>query len=449
MNRLIAIFVAGLVLTPASLLAQTGPATYRPQQQAAVSAWLKDNLDSLVATCKHLHANPELSLHEERTAAYVAEQLGRCGCQVTPAVGGHGVVGVLANGAGPTVLIRGDMDALPITEDNNLEYASKVRVDRPDGTTVGVMHACGHDIHTTTVIGAARLLSAIRDQWRGTVVLIAQPAEEGGGGAKLMIADGLFERFPRPDFCLSLHVSHKLPVGQIAYTSGWDSANVDSVDITIFGRGGHGARPNTTVDPIVAAAYVITELQTIVSRRINPVQPAVVTVGTIHGGSAHNIIPDEVKLGLTVRSYQDSVRQQLLDGIRQITTDVCRSFGCPRPPLIEIEDDYLPSGYNDPALTRSAAAVFGEIFGKDNVIEEPAEMGGEDFGLYARHLKVPGLQYSLGTVSRETYEASLRPDGPPLPSLHSSKYVADLAPSVDAGVRSMTILTLSLLAAGS
>ena len=447
MNRSIAVFAAALLLTPAALRAQAGPATFRPAQQQAVSAWLKDNLDSLVATCKHLHTHPELSEHEEKTAALVAEQLGQCGCKVTTGIGGHGVVGVLANGTGPTVLIRGDMDALPITEENELDYASKVRVERPDGTTVGVMHACGHDIHTTTVLGAARLLSALREQWRGTVVFLAQPAEENGGGASRMIADGLFDRVPRPDFCLSLHVSHRLPVGQISYTAGWATANVDSVNITIYGRGGHGARPNTTVDPIVAAAYVITELQTIVSRRVNPLHPAVVTVGTIHGGSANNIIPDEVKLGLTVRSYQDDVRRQLLDGIRQITTDVCRSFGCPQPPLVDIAEDYLPSGYNDPVLTRAAVEVFGEVFGKDNVIEEPGAMGGEDFGLYARHLKVPGMQYSLGTVSRERYEASLRPDGPPLPSLHSSKYVADLTPSVDAGVRSMSMLTLSLLAA--
>ncbi|MHC4065654.1 MAG: M20 metallopeptidase family protein, partial [Planctomycetota bacterium] len=372
----------------------------------------------------------------------------RCGYSVTTGVGGTGVVGVLANGSGPTILVRGDMDALPVTEETGLEYASKVKVDRPEGGRVGVMHACGHDVHTTALIGTAKLLSTMREQWRGTLVMIAQPAEEIGRGAQMMIQDGLFTRFPRPDLCISLHVTHKLPVGQIGYTPGWAAANVDSVDITIFGRGGHGARPNATVDPVVAAAHVVTNLQTLVSRRVDPVEPAVVTVGSIHGGSKHNIIPNEVKLQLTVRSYTDQVRSQLLEGIRQIATDICRAHGCPQPPHVAVRDEFTPAAYNDPALTFAAADSLKQVFGEENVLEQPAEMGGEDFGRYAAHLKVPGLQIKVGSISREAYQASQQPDGPPLPSLHSSKYAPVAEPTLRGGVRAMAMLALSLLAPG-
>lgn len=421
-------------------------ATYRENQHRAVEGWLAQNLPALVATCKHLHTNPELSLHEEQTAKVVAENFRKAGLEVTTGVGGHGVVGVLRNGDGPVVLVRGDMDALPITEETGLDYASKVTFTRPDGRTVGVMHACGHDIHTTMAIGTAQALSALRDLWRGTIVIIAQPAEELGLGAAAMIRDGLFERFPKPDYCLSLHVSHKLAVGQVGYTPGWSAANVDSVDITIYGRGGHGARPNTTVDPVVTAAYLITQLQTLVSRRVDPIAPAVVTVGSIHGGSKHNVIPDEVKLQLTVRSYTEQVRRQLLDGIRQIATDVCASFQCPRPPDVVVDDDtFTPACYNNPDLTRGAAEVFRRLLGEDQVIELPPEMGGEDFGQLDRHIDVPGLQYSLGTVNRERYAESLKPGADPLPSLHSSRYQADLEPSVRHGVSTMSMLTLALL----
>lgn len=421
-------------------------ATYREPQAQAVQRWLDGNLAALTATCRHLHANPELSLHEEKTAELVARDLKAAGCEVTTGVGGHGVVGVLRNGAGPVVLVRGDMDALPIVEDTGLDYASKVTVTEPDGRVVGVMHACGHDVHTTMLIGTAQALSALRDLWRGTAVLIAQPAEELGLGAGAMIDDGLFERFPRPQYCLSLHVSHKLPAGTVGYVPGWAAANVDSVDITIFGRGGHGARPNSTVDPIVTAAYVITQLQTLVSRRVDPIAPAVVTVGSIHGGSKHNVIPDEVRLQLTVRSYTDEVRRQLLDGIRQITTDVCKSFGCPRPPDVVVDEaTFTPACYNDPGLTVGAAEVFRKLLGDEHVVQLEPEMGGEDFGQFARRLGVPGLQYSLGSISQEAYAASQAPGAAPLPSLHSSRYVADTGPAVRAGVSTMTTLTMSLL----
>ncbi len=437
---------AVLVLTLSSVAAaQDRVATYREGQHQAIAQWVDAHLPDLLMTCKHLHAHPELSQHEVETAALVAEELQKAGYEVTTGVGGNGVVGLLKNGEGPTVMVRGDMDALPIAEETGLDYASKVTATTSDGQAVGVMHACGHDIHSTVLIGTAEALATIRDQWRGSLLMVAQPAEEVGVGAKAMIADGLFERFARPDYCISLHVSHRWPAGHIAYTPGWAAANVDSVDITIHGRGGHGAKPNTTVDPIVAAAYVVTQLQTLVSRRIDPIEPAVVTVGSIHGGSKHNIIPDEVHMQLTVRSYTDEVRNQLLDGIERITRDVCRSFQCPKPPDIVVEDNFTPACYNDPALTRQAAEVFRHVLGDDNVTEQPSGMGGEDFGQYARYLKVPALQFSLGTVKRDVYEASLKPGAAPLPSLHSSKYRADMEPSLQTGIEAMATLAVSLL----
>ncbi|MCH8851145.1 MAG: amidohydrolase [Planctomycetes bacterium] len=305
-------FAVALVLVlPHITFGDSVRTTHSASDASSVAKWLDQNIQDLLKTYKHLHANPELSLQEVKTAALLAESFKRDGYEVTTGVGGTGVVAVMTNGDGPTVLIRGDMDALPIIEETGLDYISKVRVSKDDGTKVGVMHACGHDVHSTMLMGTARLLSELRTQWRGRIILVAQPAEEIGQGARMMIEDGLFERFPKPDFCIALHVQHNLPVGHIGYTSGWAFANVDSVDITVFGRGGHGARPNMAVDPIVAAAHLITSLQTIVSRRLDPLERAVITVGSIHGGSKHNIIPNEVKLQLTVRSYTDEVRKQL------------------------------------------------------------------------------------------------------------------------------------------
>lgn len=439
------LLVLSLVAAPSVAGDQDVRCVYREPQAQAIEHWIGKNLAELVATCKQIHANPELSLHEEKTAALVAAKLEAAGYEVTTGVGGHGVVGVLANGDGPTILIRGDMDALPVIEETGLDYASTVKFTMPDGQVVGVMHACGHDIHTTMLIGVAQALAEARGIWRGTVVMIAQPAEELGLGALAMIEDGLFTRFPKPDYCLSLHVSHQLPAGQVGFTAGWSAANVDSVDITIYGRGGHGARPNTAVDPIVAAAHVITQLQTLVSRRVNPIEPAVVTVGSIHGGAKHNVIPNKVEMMLTVRSYTDEVRNQLLSGIEQITTDVCRSFQCPKPPKVVVRDNFTPACYNDPALSHAAADVFRKMLGDKKVIEEPAQMGGEDFGAFARAINVPGFQYSLGSVSQSDFDASKKPGGTPLPSLHSSRYRNDAAGSLDTGVRTMAMLTLSLL----
>jgi hippurate hydrolase len=410
-----------------------------------LEAWLASHLPELVTSYRHFHAHPELSLQEVATAAKVAEALRAAGYAVTTNVGGHGVVGIMKNGSGPTVLIRGDMDALPVREETGLAYASRVEAKREDGSTVGVMHACGHDIHTTNLIGTARFLAESRGSWSGNLVVIAQAAEELGRGARAMIDDGLFDRIPRPDYTVALHVESSMAAGEVGYTSGWSFANVDSVDITIFGRGGHGARPHSTIDPIAVSAYFITQLQTLVSRRVDPLEPAVVTVGSIHGGHKHNVIPDEVHLQLTVRSYSDEVREILIGGIKQMAVDTCKTFLCPREPDVSINENYTPAVYADPDLVKLAAAVFRRVLGPDRVVERPPSMGGEDFGRYARALEVPGILFRLGTVDPETLRESRAPGGAPLPSLHSSRYAPEPLETLRTGITAMSQLVLALL----
>jgi len=307
------------------------------------------------------------------------------------------------------------------------------------------MHACGHDVHTSNLIGTARLLASLRDRWRGTLVAIAQPAEEIGRGALAMIDDGLFERFPRPDYAIALHVDGDMAAGTVGISPGWSAANVDSVDITLYGRGGHGARPHQAIDPIVAGAHLVTALQTLVSRRVRAIDPAVVTVGSFHGGSKHNVIPDEVRLQLTVRSYSDEVRAVLLDGIRQMADDTCRVFECPRPPSVTLKDEHTPAVYNDPELAATASRVFGERIGEQNVIPREPGMGGEDFGRYSRVLGVPGLLYRLGSVDPARITAAQESDGEPLPSLHSSRYAPQPEPTLRTGMSTLASLALSLL----
>lgn len=416
-----------------------------PSVEEAADVWIERELAGVVALYRELHTHPELSLEEHETAARVARALEAAGYEVTSNVGGTGVVGVLRNGEGPVVLMRGDMDALPVTEATGLEYASRVRTKRPDGSDVGVMHACGHDVHTSNLIGTARLLASLRDRWRGTLVAIAQPAEEIGRGALAMIDDGLFERFPRPDYAIALHVDGDMAAGTVGISPGWSAANVDSVDITLYGRGGHGARPHQAIDPIVAGAHLVTALQTLVSRRVRAIDPAVVTVGSFHGGSKHNVIPDEVRLQLTVRSYSDEVRAVLLDGIRQMADDTCRVFECPRPPSVTLKDEHTPAVYNDPELAATASRVFGERIGEQNVIPREPGMGGEDFGRYSRVLGVPGLLYRLGSVDPARITAAQESDGEPLPSLHSSRYAPQPEPTLRTGMSTLASLALSLL----
>jgi hippurate hydrolase len=414
------------------------------QRLKEVDEQVAAQLSDLEALYKYLHTHPELSLQEFRTSARLAEELKKLGFTVATKVGGTGVVGVLENGKGPTVLIRTDMDALPVTEKTGLDYASKVRARDKNGNEVGVMHACGHDMHMTCWVGTARVLAALKDRWKGTLVFIGQPAEEIGTGAREMLKDGLFKRFPRPDYCLALHCDALGPHGTVAYTEGLALANVDSVDITVRGKGGHGASPHSTVDPIVLAARIILDLQTLVSRETNPTDPAVVTVGSIHGGTKHNIIPHEVKLQLTVRSTKDTVRQHLLSGIKRIAEGCATAANAPPPEVKVDETEFTPALYNDPALTKKTVALLKEVLGADGVRERPPVMGGEDFSRYGRE-GVPVFLYFLGTVAPERYEASRKEGVAPLPSLHSDLYAPVLTPSLKTGVRTMSMAALNLL----
>ena len=412
-----------------------------------ISRQINQDYAHLETLYQHLHAHPELSFHEEKTAARMAEELRPLGFAVTTKVGKHGVVGVLRNGDGPTILVRTDLDALPVKEQTGLPYASQVQTKDEDGNEVHVMHACGHDVHMTVFIGTARLLAQMKDRWQGTLVLIGQPAEEKGSGAQAMLADGLFTRFSKPDYCLALHVNAELPVGTVGYTEGFSSANVDSVDITVRGVGGHGAYPHTTKDPVVLAAQIVLALQTIVSREINPTEPAVVTVGSIHGGTKHNIIPEEVRLKLTLRSYSDDVRNQTIAAIRRLTRGLGLAAGLPEdrlPTVALAEEEYTPTTYNDPVLTRRLAGVFGNWFGAGKVVAHKPTMGGEDFGLYGRtEHKIPICMFALGVVEPKRIEES-RLGRLRLPSLHSNAFAPLPEPSIKTGVTAMTAAVLEL-----
>ena len=353
-------------------------------------------------------------------------------------------VGLIENGEGPTVLIRADLDALPIAEATDLPYASKVRAEDRDGNAVSVMHACGHDVHMSVLIGTARRLNALKSSWRGTVVLIGQPAEERSGGAKAMLADGLFERFPRPDYNLALHVSSSLPAGAVGAVSGYHMANVDSVDIVMKGQGGHGAYPDRARDPVVAAAELVAAMQTIVSREISPLEPAVVTVGSIHGGTQHNIIPDEVKLQATLRSYDISVRDHTIEAIRRMASSIALAHNLPAPE-VTVLDEHTPAAYNDPAVTSQILTLFNEILGPEAVHPLQPEMVGEDFGRYgAVDPRIPSLMFRLGTVAQQRYQ--MAQDGViELPGLHSAYFAPDPQPTISTGVLAMTSAALDLL----
>ena len=380
----------------------------------------------LEALYRHLHAHPELSLREEKTSARIAEELEQIGLRVTRRVGGHGVVALLENGKGPAVLMRADMDALPLKEATGLSYASQETC---------TMHACGHDVHMTCLVGTARVLNQLKKGWKGTVIFIAQPAEEKGQGARAMIDDGLFTRFPKPDFALALHVDSQLPAGKIGYRSGPAFANVDSVDLIVYGRGGHGAYPHLTVDPITMASEIVLALQTIVSRELKPYETAVVTAGSIHGGTKHNIIPDEVKLELTLRSYCDETRNQIVEAIRRISSGIARAHRAPRDPDVYVTES-IPSTYNDPQLVERIVQLFRKNFGEDNVTEKDPEMGGEDFGLFGRS-GIPAFMFRIGSVSKSAAQ--------PLPSLHSAVYAPDPGPTLTLGIKAMTAAVLELL----
>jgi amidohydrolase len=404
--------------------------------------WLNDNMPSLVELYIHFHQNPELSFKEAKTSERFADELEKIGCKVTRNIGGYGVVGVMENGTGPTVMLRADLDGLPVTERTGRPYASKVQVENENGNTVGVMHACGHDIHMTNLLGSAQYLAAHKDQWQGTLILIGQPAEERGSGAVAMIEDGLFQKFPIPDICLAIHCASGIPAGKIAVRGGFMMANVDSVDVTLYGRGGHGAYPHTTIDPIVQAAKFVLDVQTIVSREVKPTEPAVITVGSIQAGTKHNIIPDECHMQLTVRSYADDVRKQLLEGIKRKAKAAAASVGA-KEPLIKVSEG-TPSLANDQDLVDRLNPVFKKAIGESNVLLADQVMGGEDFSQFGRQGGMPTTLFWVGAVNQDRLNR-YGEMGLPIPSLHSAEFYPDTEPVLKTGISAMTHAVLDLM----
>ena len=403
---------------------------------------------NLLAFYTDLHLHPELSLMEEKTSAKVAAALRAAGFEVTEKIGGYGVVGVLKNGPGPTLLVRTDLDALPVLEETGLPYASKDRAVDPSGHDVPVMQACGHDVHMTVFTGAARVLSSLRDRWSGTLLFVGQPAEERGIGARAMLTDGLYRKFPRPDFAIGLHDSATIAAGSLGTIEGFGWANVDTVEVTVRGVGGHGAYPHATKDPVVLAARIVVALQTIVSRETRPIDPAVVTVGSIHGGTKANIIPNEVKLQLTLRSYTDAVRAHTIEAVRRICRGEAIASGIPddlMPVVTVIDGDITNATYNDPALTRRIRATLVDWFGAEHVEEIAPEMGGEDFSEFGRTTEhIPISMFRLGAVDPAKVAESRR-TGVPLPSLHSSRFAPQPEPTLRTGVTAMTAVVLNIL----
>ncbi len=413
-------------------------------------------LPSLLGIYKDIHTHPELSGHEERTSAIIAKELRAAGCQVTEHLGkyeksdlkGYGVVGVMKNGDGLTVLVRTDMDALPVEEETGLPYASRVVVKNDEDKDVHVMHACGHDVHVAAFIGTARALGKLKDQWHGTIVFVAQPAEEIGSGARALLKDGLYDRFGKPNFALGFHDKADLQTGHIGVTEGYTSANVDSVDVTVRGVGGHGGYPHKTKDPIVLAAEIINAWQTIASRENNPLDPIVITVGSIHGGTKHNIIPDEVKMQITVRTYKPQVRERVLADIDRIAKGCAAAAGIPPDlaPIVSVSKDFVaPATYNNPELTKRLIAVWKKSLGNENVEIVDPTMGGEDFSEYSLpDHSIPAVNFHFGAVDPAKI-AEFKQAGKELPTLHSSKFAPVPEPTIRVGIIGMTSAVLELM----
>lgn len=417
-------------------------------QTDTLRADIAKDMPSLTAIYRDLHSNPELSGQEKRSAGIMAAEAKKAGFDVTSGVGGTGVVAVMRNGPGPVVMLRADMDALPVAEQTGLPFASKARAVGIDGQETAVMHACGHDTHMSAWIGTARRLAALKNRWSGTVVMIGQPAEEVNGGASAMLKDGLFTRFPKPDFVLAFHDSASLPAGQLGFTPGYAMAAVDSVDIIVKGVGGHGAAPATTKDPIVLAARIVTTLQTLAAREIDPQDAVVVTVGSIHGGTKHNIIPSEVKLQLTVRSYSPETRTKLLDGIRRIARGEAIAAGLPDDLMPEVKP-FGTTGiatFNDEALTRRVASAFATRFGAARVTETKPVMVSEDFPEFraADPGKIQSMLFWVGGVPKAKWDAA-GGDPAKLPSLHSPFWAPDADAVIATATEAMTTATLELL----
>jgi amidohydrolase len=439
------------------LLAAVGVMLTGLTQPASAQTNLDDRIDNnisdWVGTYKYLHEHPELSTEEKETSAMVASQLKRMGYEVTDHFGkyedgraAYGVVAVMKNGAGPTLYIRTDMDALPVTENTGLSYASKVHEKRPNGE-VGVMHACGHDLHMTVLLGTAKMMAETKGQWSGTLVLIGQPAEETIGGAGAMLRAGLYAKFPKPDYVVALHDSSVLPAGTVGWHAGPMLAGADSVDITIRGYGGHGAMPNITKDPIVIGAELVMMLQTIVSRESDPLLPTVVTVGSFHAGTKHNIIPDDAHLQLTVRTMTPAQREKVLAEIKQMTNGIAEAAGIPaeRAPIIEVANDNVPATINDAALTQRVAASLEKAVGKENVWPGAPIMASEDFSLFAlEDPKPPICMFWLGATDPAKWKEA-QEKGTRLPGPHSSEFAPLPEPAIRTGVKAMTTTATDLL----
>jgi amidohydrolase len=410
---------------------------------------------NLVDIYKGLHAHPELSHHEEQTSKLLAGELRKAGYTVTERVGkyidgtqAYGLVAILDNGPGPRLLIRADMDALPVVEATGVSYASQVKTKNASGQEVGVMHACGHDVHVTTMIGTARALAALKKQWHGTVMLVGQPSEETSDGAKAMLADHIYERFGTPNLAIALHDTNFRAAGTVSVASGAMMASLSSIDVTLRGVGGHGARPQEVKDPVVMAGEFIVQLQTIVSRQENPRDPTVVTIGSIHGGTKRNIVPDEVKMELTARAFSEPARQIILDGIRRTAQGVALSAGVPtdRAPIVYVDEiESTPVMYNDPALAKRVQAALVKSLGKPNVFDEDPIMASEDFGVFGlEDHKIPAVLMWLGAMEPAKFAAA-QAAGKPLPGLHTSHFQPDPEPTLRAGVTAMTSVAIALL----
>jgi amidohydrolase len=400
---------------------------------------------SLDALYQDFHRNPELSRQEEKTAAKLAARLRALGFDVTERVGGHGIVGVLRNGDGPTVLVRTDMDGLPIKEATGLPWASSIVVKDETGSSIPVMHACGHDIHMASWVGAATFLADAKETWRGTLVFVGQPAEETLSGAAAMLQDRFFDRFPKPDFAIAIHDSPDYPSGQVALVPGFMLASVDNLDLTIRGRGGHGAHPHQTIDPIVIAARTVVALQTIVAREVNPLDPAVITVGSFHAGTKHNIIPDEAKLQLTVRSYQEDVQERLISAIGRIArAEAIAAGAADEPTLAGAPGQSAPALYNDPPLAGRIGAALRRALGEANVVDGQKVMGSEDFGHFGRAAGVPSFMFWVGAADPVAL-AKAKASGTMLPGLHTAQFSPDRIPTIRTGTTVLTVAALELL----
>jgi len=422
------------------------------QAPANLADTVKQQLLALTETYKQLHRSPELSRHEEQTSAFLAGELRKLGYAVTEHVGKYedgtqafGVVAVLQNGTGPRLLIRTEMDALPVEEKTGVDYASTVKTKDAQGQPVSVMHACGHDLHMTVLLGTARELATRKSQWHGTVMLIGQPAEEMGHGAAAMLADHLYERFGRPDYILAEHDNNDVVAGSIAVKGGPLLASATTLNVTIRGIGGHGSKPEAGKDPIVLAAEFVLVAQTIVSRQVDPQQPAVLTVGTIHGGTKSNIIPDEVTMGLTLRTYSTTVRDKIVDDVRRTAKGLAVAYGIPedRMPIITLTEG-TPMTYNDPALAERVRAVAVRALGESRVVEAKSVMASEDVGAFTLDGKIPGVMYWLGAADRAKFEESQK-TGVPLPNYHSALFAPVYSEAIPAGVTAMTAIALDLL----